>query len=128
LIPGRTSRQGCAISEGKFSANYLDETGVLQLAPADMQRLALTDGDVVQLSSAAGQVELPVRAASGDSLPEGVAFIAYGDRSSRLMGADTHGSGMPTSKGLDVLLEVVKRFAASQSGSPPRGSHGAPTE
>ena len=34
-------------------------------------------------------------------------FIAYGDLSSRLMAGDTHGSGMPTSKGLDVELEVL---------------------
>jgi len=40
-------------------------------------------------------------------LPAGILFIAYGDLSSRLMGGDTHGSGMPTSKGLDVELELV---------------------
>ncbi len=40
-------------------------------------------------------------------LPEGLLFIAYGDISSRLMGGDTHGSGMPTSKGLDVQLEKL---------------------
>jgi len=26
------------------------------------------------------------------------------------MGGDTHGSGMPTSKGLDVQLEVIERI------------------
>ena len=43
----------------------------------------------------------------GDELPEGLLFIAYGDLSSRLMGGDTHGSGMPTSKGIDVELEPL---------------------
>jgi hypothetical protein len=33
--------------------------------------------------------------------------MTHGDISSRLMGGDTHGSGMPTSKGLDVTLEVI---------------------
>jgi formylmethanofuran dehydrogenase subunit D len=32
--------------------------------------------------------------------------LAYGDLSSRLMGGDTHGTGMPTSKGIDVEVEV----------------------
>jgi len=41
-------------------------------------------------------------------LPEGILFIGYGDASCRLMGADTHGSGMPTSKGLDVELEKIE--------------------
>ena len=36
-----------------------------------------------------------------------VLFISYGDCSSRLMGIDTHCSGMPDSKGLDVYLEKV---------------------
>jgi len=117
LIPGRTSRQGCGISQGKFASDYMEETSVVQIAPSAMQRHGLSDGDRVRLTSQTGQIEAAVRAAKGDELPPGVLFIAYGDLSSRLMGADTHGSGMPTSKGLDVQLEVVKRFGGgSQPG------------
>jgi len=107
LIPGRTSKQGCGISEGKFSEGYVSETTILQVAPADMKRLGLADGDRVRLTSETGNVEVPVAAAKGDELPAGLLFIAYGDASSRLMGGDTHGSGMPTSKGLDVQMEKV---------------------
>ena len=107
LIPGRTSKQGCGISEGKFSEGYQAETTTLQVSPQDMQRLGLAEGDRVRLASETGQVEVAVTAAKGDELPSGVLFIAYGDLSSRLMGADTHGSGMPTSKGLDVTLEKI---------------------
>jgi formylmethanofuran dehydrogenase subunit D len=107
LIPGRTSKQGCGISEGKFKPEYQQETTVLQVAPADMRRLGLSDGDRVRLTSESGQVECPVATAKGDELPPGLLFIAYGDVSSRLMGGDTHGSGMPTSKGMDVALEKI---------------------
>jgi formylmethanofuran dehydrogenase subunit D len=107
LIPGRTSRQGCGISEGKFTAGYLEETTILQVAPQDMQRLGLADGDRVRLASDSGQIEVAVATAKADELPPGVLFIAYGDLSSRLMGADTHGSGMPTSKGIDVRLSRI---------------------
>ncbi len=107
LIPGRTSKQGCGISEGKFSEGYQAETTTLQVSPQDMQRLGLAEGDRVRLASETGQVEVAVTAAKADELPEGVLFIAYGDVSSRLMGADTHGSGMPTSKGLDVTLAKI---------------------
>ncbi len=106
LIPGRTSKQGCGISEGKFEASYQEEIALLQVAAADMKRLGLVDGDRVRLTSSTGQIEVGVVSAKGDELPPGLLFIAYGDFSSRLMGADTHGSGMPTSKGLDV--EMVK--------------------
>ena len=107
LIPGRTAKQGCGISEGKFGENYLLETGRLQVAPQDMERLGLADGDRVRVTSESGQIEIPVTAAKADELPPGLLFVAYGDMSSRLMGSDTHGSGMPTSKGLDVTLEKL---------------------
>jgi formylmethanofuran dehydrogenase subunit D len=107
LIPGRTSKQGCGISEGKFTDGYQSETTVLQVSAKDMQRLGLIEGDRVRLSSDTGAVEVAVTAAKGDELPPGVLFIAYGDLSSRLMGGDTHGSGMPTSKGLDVTMEKI---------------------
>jgi len=109
LIPGRTSDQGCGISEGKFQDKYQTEINTLQVAAADMERLGLVKGDRVRLTSELGQqVEVAVTPAKKDELPEGILFIAYGDVSSRLMGGDTHGSGMPTSKGLDVELEVIR--------------------
>jgi formylmethanofuran dehydrogenase subunit D len=74
-----------------------------------MKRLGLAEGDSVRLTSASGQIEVAVTPAKADELPEGLLFIAYGDLSSRLMGGDTHGSGMPTSKGIDVELEVLKK-------------------
>jgi formylmethanofuran dehydrogenase subunit D len=108
LIPGRTSKQGCGISEGKFGENYQSEIRVLQINPLDMRRLGLSDGGRVRVTSDHGQIEVAIKSAAADELPQGVLFIAYGDLSSQLMGGDTHGSGMPTSKGLDVRLEVLQ--------------------
>lgn len=109
LIPGRTSDQGCGISEGKFQEKYQIEINTLQVAPGDMQRLGIVDGDRVRLTGEQGQVvDVRVTPAKKDELPEGLLFIAYGDISSRMMHGDTHGSGMPTSKGMEVTLEVLK--------------------
>ena len=107
LIPGRTSRQGCGISEGKYDEAYQSEITTLQVNKEDMDRLGLASGDNVRLTSEAGQITVAVKEAPTDELPPGLLFIAYGDLSSKLMGGDTHGSGMPTSKGLDVELEVL---------------------
>ena len=108
LIPGRTSKQGTGISEGKFTEGYQSEISVLQVAPQDMERLGLVEGDRVRLVGEHGQIELSIKPSKGDELPPGVLFIPYGDLSSRLMGGDTHGSGMPTSKGLDVTLQKIE--------------------
>ena len=107
LIPGRTSKQGCGISEGKFKENYQSEINALQVNPDDMERLGLKDGDRVRVTSEWGQIEIGIIPSPKDELPAGLLFMAYGDMSSRLMGGDTHGSGMPTSKGLDVTLETL---------------------
>src|SRR5262249_17400070 len=79
LIPGRTSRQGCGISEGKFKEEYQEETNVLQVSPQDMERLGLATGDRVRVRSETGQIEVPVTPSRGDELPPGLLFIAYGD-------------------------------------------------
>jgi formylmethanofuran dehydrogenase subunit D len=108
LIPGRTSKQGCGISEGKFEDGYQHEITTLQVSPPDMKRLGLANGDRVRITTESGrQIDVAVAAAAGDELPPGLLFIAYGDLSSRLMDGDTHGSGMPTSKGFDVTLEKL---------------------
>jgi formylmethanofuran dehydrogenase subunit D len=108
LIPGRTSKQGVGISEGKFKDGYLGEITNLQVSPPDIHRLGLMPGDRVRVTSEWGAIEVEIAASKGDELPPGLLFIAYGDLSSRLMGGDTHGSGMPTSKGIDVTLEPIR--------------------
>ena len=75
--------------------------------PDDMNRLELEEDDQVELKSEWGQIEIPVKKAKGDELPEGLLFMAYGNLSSQLMGGDTHGSGMPTSKGIDVEVKKI---------------------
>jgi formylmethanofuran dehydrogenase subunit D len=107
LIPGRTSKQGCGISEGKFLDNYQRETSLLQVALEDMERLGLREGDQVRVKGEHGQIEVEVTGAKKGELPSGLLFMAYGDLSCRLMGSDTHGTGMPTSKGIDVALEII---------------------
>ena len=108
LIPGRTARQGTSLNEGKYSDEYIDEISTLQVAHEDMQRLNLSDGDPVRVWNEIGEVTVPVKTAKADELPPGLLFISYGDKSCRLMNSETHGSGMPDSKGMDVWLEKVE--------------------
>ena len=109
LIPGRTSQQGVGISEGKFGETYQNEINCLQVASEDMISCGLTDGDWVRLESEFGKIQVVVKTARKGELPSGLLFIPYGDLSSRLMGGDTHGTGMPTSKGFDVTMQPIAK-------------------
>ncbi len=111
LIPGRTSRQGTSLNEGKQSRAYQEEINTLNMNPDDMQRLGLCSGDTVRMSNDVGEVLVSCKSGK-DGLPPGVLFISYGDMSSRLMGGETHGSGMPDSKGLDVFVEKVEGMSS----------------
>ena len=107
LIPGRTSRQGTSLCEGKDTTAYHEETHTLRMNPDDMQRLGLDDGDNVRIWNDVGEATV-VCTSGKEELPQGVLFIGYGDASSRLMGGETHGTGMPDSKGLDVYVEKAQ--------------------
>jgi formylmethanofuran dehydrogenase subunit D len=105
LIPGRTAKQGTTLNEGKFTDGYLEEINTMQIAPEDMERLELNNGDLVKVWNEVGEIVVPCKTAKAGELPPGLLFICYGDMSSRLMGGETHGTGMPDSKGMDVFME-----------------------
>ena len=104
LIPGRSTEQGTSVGD-KSSPEYREVTRTLRMNPADMTRLGVGDGSKVRLRNALAEIEVTCVSAK-EELPPGVLFIAYGPESSRLMGGETHGTGMPDSKGLEVELTV----------------------
>jgi len=105
LIPGRSTDQGTSVGD-KSSARYREATTTLRMNPDDMKRLGLTDGSRVRLRSAQAEIEVTCVSAR-DELPPGLLFIAYGPESSKLMAGETHGTGMPDSKRIEVELTVA---------------------
>ncbi len=102
LIPGRSTQQGTSLNN-KSSAEYREATHTLRMNPEDMKRLGVGEGMRVRVSN--GRAEIQLTCVSGkEELPPGVLFLAYGPESSKLMGGETHGTGMPDSKGLEVRV------------------------
>ncbi len=106
LIPGRTAKQGTTLNEGKYTDGYQTEINTLKMNPDDMTSLDIAAGESVRMWNDFGEVTVPVESGK-DELPSGILFISYGDASCRLMPGETHGTGMPDSKGLDVFVEKV---------------------
>lgn len=107
LIPGRTARQGTSLNVGKGSAEYREETSTVLVSSQDMVRLGLVEGESVRLRSATGVAQFVTKRASADEVPPGLLFVPYGPSTCPLIGGETHGSGMPDSKGIDVYLEKI---------------------
>jgi formylmethanofuran dehydrogenase subunit D len=104
LIAGRSLKQGTGMNMGKESSEYRQAVATLELNRQDMARLGLQDGEAVRLKTRYGEA---IAQGQGADLPAGLAFIAYGPVSGQLMGAETHASGMPNSKGFEVEVERV---------------------
>jgi formylmethanofuran dehydrogenase subunit D len=107
LIPGRTSKQGVTLNEGKDKPGYIEETSHLQMAAEDMDRLNIAEGSQVRLTTEQGSIELPAVPSKKGELTSGILFMSYGPLSCKLIGGETHGTGMPDSKCFDVELEKV---------------------
>lgn len=103
VIAGRSLKQGTGLNMGKDSLEYVEAVSTLEMNGGDMNLLGLQNGDQAQISTLTGQAKVRCRRAE---LPAGLAFIAYGPASSVLMGTETHASGMPDSKHLEVMIQT----------------------
>lgn len=99
LITARTRKQAIGIHKGKSSPEYRAATTVVEMNPEDMVRLGIRDGGSALLRTAEGEVEMTAHAGS---LPPGLVFAPMGTSINILVGAETHGTGMPAFKGLQV--------------------------
>src|SRR5436190_15683012 len=102
LNSSRSSQQGTLINVGKESPEYLALTNSMTMAQKDMAEIGLAEGQLAMIRTEFG--EAPFKCEAG-KVPEGMIFVPYGPPTCKLMGGDTNGTGMPTSKGWEV--EVI---------------------
>jgi formylmethanofuran dehydrogenase subunit D len=105
LIAGRTAKQGRQINVGKDTPDYEEIVTTLTMHPEDMKTLGVPPGGTVRVRTEYG--EAVFRCQEG-KVPPGIVFVPYGPPTCRLMGGDTDGTGMPTSKGWEVEIEPVE--------------------
>ena len=102
---GRTTKQGQQINVGKDNAAYQAIVGTLIMHPEDMKAVGIPSGSTVRVRSDQGEAIFQCREGK---VPLGMIFVPYGPPTCRLMGTGTDGTGMPTSKGGEVEVELVE--------------------
>ena len=102
---GRTSKQGVQINVGKDHDEYIVMTNTLTMHSDDMKELGIEQGGTVRVRSEFGG-EAIFKCQAG-KVPSGMIFVPYGPPTCRLMGSETDGTGMPTSKGWEVEVEPI---------------------
>lgn len=104
LIPIRSNKQGVQVNVGKDGADYHAIVNTLTMHADDMKDLGATAGATIRVRTENGETTFSVK---DGNVPRGLLFVPYGPPTSLLMGGETDGTGMPTSKGWDVDVEVV---------------------
>jgi formylmethanofuran dehydrogenase subunit D len=93
---------------GKLSDVYLKDVTQCQIDPMDMKALKLRQNSNVKLTTKFGSVIL--RAVKSIRGPHpNMVFISYGPWASVISDPETHGSGMPSLKGMSGELEPAPK-------------------
>jgi formylmethanofuran dehydrogenase subunit D len=99
LNSSRSSKQGTLINVGKDSEEYQALTNSMTMSQEDMTEIGLAEGQQALVRTEFGESSFVCQAGK---MPSGMIFIPYGPPTCKLMGGDTDGTGMPTSKGWEV--------------------------
>ena len=102
LVTGRTMHQGESLHE-KCNESYMKACAICEMNKEDMKELGVKDGDVVKISSEAGEVHVYVKAS--DSLDRGIVFVPMGPWANAVIPSGTDSTGMPSFKGIGVRIE-----------------------
>ena len=104
LLTGRTIDQGKGKEMGKLSREYLESVVTCQMDPKDMDALGVREDTNIKVSTDSGSVILKVVKSTKAPHPK-VVFIPYGPWASLIMNPKTHGTGMPSLKGITAEIE-----------------------
>ncbi|MDH5266878.1 MAG: molybdopterin dinucleotide-binding protein [Candidatus Bathyarchaeota archaeon] len=104
LLTGRTVDQGVGKEHGKLSEEYQESVAICYMDPEDIKSLGIRENKNVRIITNFGSVV--VRLVKSPTAPHPkVVFIPYGPWASLVMNPETHGTGMPSLKGIPAEIE-----------------------
>jgi len=104
LLTGRTLRQGKGKEQGKLSELYWKSVAICEIDPNDLKTLGVKENSNVKITTDYGSVI--VRAVKSLRAPHpSVVFVPYGPWASIIVNPKTHGTGMPSFKGITAEIE-----------------------
>lgn len=107
LLTGRSIYQGVGKECGKLSDEYWQSVALCEIDSEDLQLLGIKENDTVRVVTEFGSVILRAVESPGSS-HVGIVFIPYGPFANLLVGSRTHGTGMPSFKGIAAEVEPAK--------------------
>ncbi len=104
LLTGRTVDQGVGKEHGKLSEEYQENVAICHMDPEDIRSLGIRENENVRIITNFGSVVVKLVKSPTAPHPK-VIFIPYGPWASLIMDPETHGTGMPSLKGIPAEIE-----------------------
>jgi formylmethanofuran dehydrogenase subunit D len=103
LLTGRTIDQGTGKEYGKLTREYFESVTICLIDPIDMKRLGIQANENIKVTTNFGSVVLKAIKSTRAPHPK-IAFIPYGPWANLVMDPQTHGTGMPSLKGISAEI------------------------
>ena len=107
LLTGRTIDQGTGKEYGKLTKEYFESVTICQMDPKDMERLGVKENEHIKVTTNFGSVVIKAIPSIKGSHPQ-IAFIPFGPWANLVMDPQTHGSGMPSLKGISAEITPAR--------------------
>lgn len=108
LLTGRTIDQGRGKEFGKLSEQYWKSVTVCEMDPKDIEYIGAKVNENVKITTSFGSVVLRIVKSLRTPHPR-VVFVPYGPPASLLVNHETHGTGMPSLKGIRAEVEPAPK-------------------
>jgi formylmethanofuran dehydrogenase subunit D len=107
LITGRSLAQGKTKEFGKLSEEYLNNVAICEFNPDDINKVGISPGQNVKIVTNFGHVIVKAIEAK-QPLESGMVFMPYGPWAEFVINPETHGTGMPSYKGIEATIEPAQ--------------------
>jgi formylmethanofuran dehydrogenase subunit D len=104
LISGRTINQGTGKEHGKTSQEYYENVATCEIDPEDLKTLDIKNGTSIKVSTEHGTVTVKAIESKRGPHPK-IIYMPYGPWVNVIVNPTTHGTGMPSYKGIPAEIE-----------------------
>ncbi len=104
LLTGRTIDQGTTKEHSKLSKEYCDNVAICEIDPNDMKKLNIKENSNIKIATEHGSVVVKAKLSKRTPHPKTV-YMPYGLWANILINSKTHGTGMPSFKGVTAEIQ-----------------------
>ncbi len=104
LISGRTIDQGTTKEHSKLSDEYRQNVATCEIDPNDLKELGVKENTHIKISTDHGTVVVKAKESKRAPHPR-IAYMPYGIWANIVSNPKTHGTGMPSFKGITAEIQ-----------------------